>query len=128
MSYIPGMQDYRKLKTWQAARSLVPGVYRVTAGFPSSERFGLSQQMRRSAVSISSNIAEGCGRGSQRELLRFLQIASGSAHELESQLQVAVDLGFCSEISASQVPGQIRRIKPMLAGLENTIRSALDGD
>ena len=128
MSYIPGMQDYRKLKAWQAARTLVTGVYRVTAGFPGTERFGLSQQMRRSAVSISSNIAEGCGRGSQRELLRFLQIASGSAHELESQLQIAVDLGFCSEISASQVPGQIRQVKSMLAGLESTIRAALDGD
>ena len=126
MSYIPGMQDYRKLKAWSAARRLVPSVYRLTTGFPSTERFGLSQQMRRSALSISSNIAEGCGRGSQRELVRFLQIASGSAHELESQLQLAVDLGFCSDTSKRGLAAQIREVKSMLAGLEGAIRASMD--
>ncbi len=125
MSYIPGMQDYRKLKAWGAARTLVPSVYRLTTRFPGTERFGLSQQMRRSAVSISSNIAEGCGRGSQRELVRFLQIASGSAHELESQLQLADDLGFCPDASKTRVAEQIREIKSMLAGLEGAIRASM---
>ena len=126
MSYNPGVQDCRKLKAWRAARALVPSVYRLTTGFPSTERFGSSQQMRRAAVSISSNIAEGCGRGSQRELIRFLRIASGSAHELESQLQVAVDLDFCSDSSEAGVAEQIRNIKAMLAGLEAAIRASVD--
>ncbi len=127
MSYIRHMQDYRKLKAWSAARTLVPTVYRLTAGFPGTERFGLSQQMRRSAVSISSNIAEGCGRGSQRELLRFLQFASGSAHELESQMQLAVDLGFCRDSSKVRLGAQIREVKSMIAGLEAAIRASMDG-
>lgn len=77
-------------------------------------------------MSISSNIAEGCGRGSHRELSRFLQIASGSAHELESQVLVAEDLGFCVGVSETDVSNEITQVKSMLAKLQSVIRSSIE--
>lgn len=88
------MQDFRNLKVWQYAHQLVLDVYGATAAFPRAERYGLSSQMRRAAVSIPSNIAEGCGRGSDADFARFLSIAMGSASELEYQLLLARDLGW----------------------------------
>jgi len=87
--------DYRKLQVWTDARQLALDIYTVTARFPDEERFGLTSQMRRASVSVISNIAEGCGRTSEKDLARFLGMARGSAFELESQLDLAVQLGFC---------------------------------
>ena len=86
------MGDYQKLDVWKIARILAREVYLVTRRFPSDERFGLTSQTRRAAVSIMSNIAEGCGRNRDGELARFTWIALGSATELESQLILAGDL------------------------------------
>jgi four helix bundle protein len=88
------MQDYRKLKVWRKAHELALAVYEVTARFPRVEIYGLTSQMRRAASSVPSNIVEGCGRGTNAELMRFLYIALGSANEIEYQLLFARDLGF----------------------------------
>lgn len=85
------------LEVWREAMRLVREVYRLTASFPDEERFGLTSQMRRSAVSIPSNIAEGAARGGTQELLRFLRIARGSLAELDTQLLIARDLGFAPD-------------------------------
>jgi four helix bundle protein len=88
------MGDYQKLDVWKLARVLAGTAYRLTAQFPPDERFGLTSQIRRAAVSIMSNLAEGCGRNRDSELARFTWIALGSATELESHLILATDLGF----------------------------------
>lgn len=85
---------YRGLAAWQNARKLAAAIYRVTQQFPRSEMFGLSQQMRRAVVSVPSNIAEGHGRRSSKDILRFLAMARGSLFEIETQIIIATDLGY----------------------------------
>ena len=108
------MGDYRKLRVWQQARRLTNQAYRVTAGFPSEERFGLTAQIRRAAVSIMANIAEGCGRNRDGELLRFLTIARGSATELDCHLIVAEDQGYLEKGCAPTLRRRIEIIQRML--------------
>lgn len=91
------MRSHHRLQAWQQSMQLVELVYRLTAGFPDVERFGLTSQMRRAAVSVPSNIAEGAGRGSRADFLRFLRIARGSLSELETQCLLARRLGYASE-------------------------------
>ena len=88
------MQDFKKLKVWQKAHSLAVAIYQATEVFPKDELYGLTSQIRRSCVSIPANIAEGCGRGGNTEFNRFLQIALGSATELEYHLLLANELKF----------------------------------
>src|SRR5882724_6453793 len=88
------MAGYRELKVWQIGIRLTVRVYKVTAGFPSHELYGLTSQLRRAAVSIPSNIAEGHARGSSKEMARFCRIAKGSLAELETQLVLASELGY----------------------------------
>ncbi|MCP9758466.1 four helix bundle protein [Aquitalea sp. S1-19] len=85
---------HKQLDVWQQSMNLSVDIYRLTASFPVEERYGLSQQMRRASVSIPSNIAEGCGRASLRDYLHFVAIARGSLNELETQLELALRLGF----------------------------------
>src|SRR5215213_1558381 len=85
------MQDFRKLEVWQLAHELTLSVYRQTKTFPSDERFGLTSQVRRAACSIEANLAEGCGRGSDTDFSRFVQMAMGSACEVQCHLQIAFD-------------------------------------
>ena len=89
-------KPHEKLEAWKFSMELVKAVYQMTATFPAEERYGLSQQMRRAAVSIPSNIAEGAGRNSTKEFLNFIGISRGSLAELETQLQLAVMLGFAA--------------------------------
>ena len=96
------MQNPDNLRVMGESRLLALEVYRITGGFPSTERFGLTAQMRRAAISVGSNIAEGCGRLGNRELVQFLQIALGSATELEFQAQIATDLVMLSEADAAR--------------------------
>lgn len=106
-------QNYRDLIAWQRAMDLVELTYRVTAEFPSSERFSLVLQMRRAAVSIPSNIAEGQGRGGNPELVRFLRIAHGSLRELETQVLISGRLQFASDRSVShmmELSGEVGRL------------------
>ena len=87
-------KPHEQLEAWKFAMQLVKAVYQMTASFPAEERYGLAQQMRRAAVSIPSNIAEGAGRNGAKEFLNFVGISRGSLAELETQLQLAVMLGF----------------------------------
>lgn len=87
-------KPHEQLEAWKFAMQLVKAVYQMTSGFPAEERYGLAQQMRRAAVSIPSNIAEGAGRNGAKEFLNFIGIARGSLAEIETQLQLAVMLGF----------------------------------
>ena len=111
------MQDFRKLKVWQRSRVVVAGVYRITELFPAAERYGLVAQSRRAAVSIAANIAEGCGRFGSREFSRFVNIALGSAAELESHLLVAAFLELTTEEEVAPVIGELKHVERMLGSL-----------
>ena len=91
------MRDHRKLRAFELADELILQVYKMTAVFPTSEQFGLTSQIRRAAVSIASNIVEGCARQSQADYIRFMNIAYGSACEVEYQINLANRLGFIGE-------------------------------
>jgi len=89
-------KPHEQLEAWKISMELAKTVYQMTATFPAEERYGLSQQMRRAAVSIPSNIAEGAGRNGPKEYLHFIGVARGSLAELETQMQLAVMLGFAT--------------------------------
>jgi four helix bundle protein len=116
------MQDFRNLEVWQLAHELTLSLYRQTKSFPPDERFGLTSQVRRAACSIEANLAEGCGRGSDIDFSRFVQIAMGSACEVQCHLQIALDLDFINAASHSAFEEQIQRVKRMLAALLKTLR------
>ena len=115
------IQSYRDLSAWQRGRELVKAVYLATAAFPADERFGLVAQIRRSAVSVPSNIAEGYGRGSAPDYLRFLRIARGSLFEVETQLVLATDLGFLAEAGFTDLQSMINEAAKPLSGLIRSI-------
>jgi four helix bundle protein len=108
------MQPTQNLRVAEQATKLAVAVYRTTSSFPSDERFGITAQMRRAAVSIGSNIAEGCGRRGNRELLQFLYIASGSASELAFQLQLACALGFGDATAVDATSKELVSLQRML--------------
>jgi four helix bundle protein len=111
------MQDSRNLRVAEEAEDLAVATYEHTLKFPRSECFGLTAQMRRAAVSIASNIAEGCGRRNNRELVPYLSNAAGSASELACQLRIATRLHFGAPSSAEQLRLQTLRVSKMLARL-----------
>ena len=111
------MQDFKKLLVWQKGHQLVLAVYKETTKFPKSELYGLTNQMRRAAVSISANIAEGCGRRSKVEFARFLQISMGSASELEYYAILAHDLAFLGRHEFQDLTAQTIEVKKMLTSL-----------
>ena len=117
------MGDFRKLEVWQKSQRLVSSVYRVTGTFPVAERYGLSSQMRRAAVSISANLAEGCGRMGDVELRRFVRISLGSLSELECELLLATDLQFLKSEISSQLIAEVRSIRGMLQNLHRALPS-----
>jgi len=110
-------KPHRSLEVWKKSMELVTLVYSTTAQFPSQERFGLVSQMRRCAVSIPSNLAEGAARRNDKELTQFLHIAMGSSSELDTQLEISRRLGFLSETDATQLDGQLAEVDKMLVGL-----------
>lgn len=116
------MQDFKSLKVWEKAHGLVVDIYKASAGFPSSEVYGLTSQIRRASASISANIAEGCGRGGNAEFARFLQIASGSSSEVEYHLLLARDLGLLEVETHSQLSEKVQEIKRMLSTLTKKVR------
>jgi len=120
------LQDYRNLVVWQRSHVLVLSVYAETAAFPEAERFGLTSQMRRAAVSIPSNIAEGCGRETNAELRRFLYVAMGSASELEYQLYLANELHFMPADAHDRLKREIGALRRMLNTLIQRITSNHD--
>jgi four helix bundle protein len=124
--YRSRMQSPMRPRVFREAEDLTVLVYRLTRSLPSDERFGLVQQMRRAGVSIASNIAEGCGRGGTRELVRFLSIALGSATELECQLRLARRLGYINAETYEPAVEHARRLERMLTRLIVTLRPALE--
>ena len=106
---------------WQNSRKLVKQIYDLTGKFPSEEKFGLANQIQRAAVSIPSNIAEGYGRNSDKEMIRFLSIAKGSLYEVETQLYIAIDLNYLSEKETQPVMEQCNEIGKMITGLIKTL-------
>ena len=111
------MKDFRDLKVWEKAHALALHVYDLTARFPTEERYGLTSQMRRCAMSVPSNIAEGCARGSDADFARFLQIAMGSASEREYQLLFAHDAGLLTSADHKQSERDVVEVKQMLSAL-----------
>ena len=116
------IESYRDLKVWQSARQLVKDVYCVTREFPSDERFGLTNQMRRAAVSIPSNIAEGHARRSRQEFLRFLSYALGSAAELDTQILLSGDLDYITVEVKDRLTNHLAEVGRMLRGLEKALQ------
>ena len=108
------MRDFHELKVWEKAHRLVISIHEVTQHFPSEERFGLTRQIRRAAVFIPSNIAEGCGRNTEPEMARFLDIASGSASELDYQMLLARDLRYINEDNYKKLAYQVHDVRRML--------------
>ena len=115
------MQSAKNLQVYAKALELAKAVYLMTSSFPGEERFGLTSQMRRAGVSIGSNIAEGCGRRGDKELIGYLHIALGSASELEFQGELAIELGYVAAETAEQVLGKVVAMKRMLSRLIKAI-------
>jgi four helix bundle protein len=117
------MSDFKKLIVFRKAHELTLELYRATETFPRTEVFGLTSQIKRAASSINANLAEGCARGSDRELLRFINIAIGSVSELEYHLMLARDLGFISSEVFLKAEGMRREVGSMLSGLAKKVRT-----
>jgi len=108
------MRPHHELRVWQDAMALVAKLYTLTSDFPKDERFGLTAQMRRAAVSVPSNIAEGAARGTRKDFLRFLMFARGSLSELDTQARIAGSLGFCDP---GKLVVEIERLQASLGSL-----------
>jgi four helix bundle protein len=121
------MQDYRKLEAWQKSHAFVLRTYEKTASFPKAETFGLTSQMRRAAVSIPANIAEGCYRG-QRSLAQSLRIALGSAAELEYYVILAGDLKLLTESDRKACANEISDVKAVVTGFLKTVLAAIEAE
>ena len=117
------MKDFRQLKVWEKPHQLALAVYKATKAFPKEELYGLTSQIRRSSMSIPTNIAEGCGRNTDADFARFLQMAMGSASETEYQLILAHDLGFLPQDSYEKLRNEAEEVKRMLASLLKTLRA-----
>jgi len=115
------MKDFRDLKVWGKAHEVALGCYAITKSFPKEEIFGLTSQIRRAGASVPANIAEGCGRRGNAELHRFLQIAMGSASELEYHLLLSRDLGYLNQDKHSRIHDQVTEVKRMLASLTRKV-------
>lgn len=111
------MKDYRNLKVWERAHRMTLDLYRVTGSFPREERFGLTSHIRRCSASIGANIAEGCGKRGNGEFQRFLQIASGSASELDYHLLLSHDLGFLDKEQYTRFEQEMGELRRMLTSL-----------
>ena len=117
------MGKFHNLRVWREAHALALLTYEITAAYPDTERYGLTSQMRRAAVSVMSNIAEGCGRNGDRELTRFLNIALGSLTELESLTRLSKSLGVCDDSAGNEVLGKIQPLGKMLARLRSSLQA-----
>ena len=115
------MFNFEKLETWQKAIAFADLVYETTRNFPEDERFGLTNQMRRAAVSISSNLAEGCSRSSKVDYARFVEIATGSVFEVVSQATIGRNQGFLSQTEYEQVYCAAEKQSRMLSGLRKSL-------
>lgn len=115
------MKTHKDLDVWKKSINIVTSVYKVTASFPKDELYGLTSQIRRSAVSIPSNIAEGAGRNHVNEFRQFLYIALGSASELETQLIISEMLGFITNEKSQELIAELNTVSKMIQGLIKSI-------
>ncbi len=115
------MKDFQRLKVWSKAHELTLLLYKETKTFPKEELFGLTSQIRRASSSIPANLAEGCGRDSDKELARFIQIAQGSAYELEYHLLLAYELKYLNESAYYSLKAQILERQKMLRSFRNKL-------
>ncbi len=116
------MADFRKLTVWQRSHAMTLDIYKVTRSFPREELYGLTRQIRTASASIPMNIAEGCGRKTQTDRARFIDFASGSAAELDYQLELARDLGYLREPHYSRLAKEVDAVKRMLAAFGQALR------
>lgn len=116
------MHRFKKLEMWQQSRVFCTEIYAVTSSFPDSERFGLTSQLRRASVSLPSNIAEGSSRNSNKDFSRFLEIATGSAYEVETQLLIASDIKFIATEKLESLTSKLENIIKMISKFRSTIK------
>jgi four helix bundle protein len=119
------MEDFKDLRVWVKAHALTLAVYQKTCAFPKEEMYGLTSQLRRASASVGANIAEGCGRRSDAEMRRFVQIARGSANEVEYHLLLAKDLEFLTAAEHKDLEVKVLEIQRMLASLVQSLWAAV---
>jgi len=117
------VKDFRSLQVWEKAHRFALEIYKATQDFPREERYGLTSQLRRAAASIPTNIAEGCGRGTEGELAQFFQIAVGSASEIEYLLQLSHDLKYLDSHRQGNLAHQVVEVRKMLISFIQTLRA-----
>ena len=117
------LRNYRELKVWQKSYQLCLEIYKITHGFPKEETYGLTSQLRRAAVSVPSNIAEGYGRKTTPEYIRFLYIAYGSNCELETQVMLSGDLGYVETVKLKKIQDEIGEVERMLMALIKSLEN-----
>jgi four helix bundle protein len=119
------MINFREIEFWKRSRHLAIEVYRVTNTFPKNELYGLTSQIRRCAISIPSNIAEGSGRSSKKDFARFLDMSIGSAHELETQIDIAHEISFINTSDFRRLNKELIEIIKMISRYNNQIRQSI---
>jgi len=117
------MKDFRDLRVWEESHKLTLEIYRITTDFPKYELYGLTSQIRRCSASIGANIAEGCGKRGNNEFQRYLQIASGSASELDYHLLLSRDLGFLQESQYWNLEKSLTKLRKMITSLLQKVES-----
>jgi four helix bundle protein len=115
------MHNFKELIIWQKSRCFVQDIYNLTKKFPADEKFGLTQQMRRAVVSIPSNIAEGSGRGTNNDFLHFIDIANGSAREVETQLYLALDLQYIFPTEFDNIIMKLTDLERLIYNFKNSL-------
>ncbi len=115
------MHNFKELKVWRAGIEISKQIFQITRDFPSEERYSLTSQMNRCAISIPSNIAEGCGRTSKKEFSHFLSISLGSAFELETQIILALEFGYLTKPVFETATTQINEVQKMISGLQKSL-------
>lgn len=120
------MKDFRTLTVWQKSHKLAVKVYQLTSNFPKEEQYGITSQLRRAIISIPANIAEGCGRGSDKDFAKFVQIANGSASESEYLVLLSNKLGYLTKVNSDQFMEIICEIKKMLTSLIKNLHKTHD--
>jgi len=116
------MHRFKDLEIWKLSRAFCSQIYTTTSSFPDSEKFGLTNQLRRASVSVPSNITEGCSRTSNKDFLRFLEISIGSIYELETQLLIAFDLGYINQNKLDELSTNLNKIIKMISKFRSTLQ------
>jgi|WetSurMetagenome_2_1015567.scaffolds.fasta_scaffold1098347_1 four helix bundle protein len=120
------MHNFKELKIWNKGREIVKKIYVETESFPNEEKYGLTSQIRRASVSVVSNIAEGCGKESEKEFIRYLETSYSSAFEVETQLILAIDLNFMAAEKGNILISEIQELQKMIYGFIKTIKSKIN--